>query len=111
MSFVHGFGSLLFIVNVCMLRFSSSSFYLTLWFSSFITVLYVCLGGVQMLLPIGSSSELFSHPPPLFPTSRLYNIRPYHSKDKVGSDTHTYSHFTHNSRIIHRGQRCFRNVR
>uniref|UniRef100_A0A1A8HL10 protein O-GlcNAcase n=1 Tax=Nothobranchius korthausae TaxID=1143690 RepID=A0A1A8HL10_9TELE len=40
-------------------------------------------GEVQMLLPIGSSSELFTHPPPLFPTSRLYNIRPYHSKDKV----------------------------
>ncbi|KAF3697618.1 Protein O-GlcNAcase [Channa argus] len=40
-------------------------------------------GEVQMLLPIGGSSELFSHPPPLFPTSRLYNIRPYHSKDKV----------------------------
>uniref|UniRef100_A0A8C5H6B7 protein O-GlcNAcase n=1 Tax=Gouania willdenowi TaxID=441366 RepID=A0A8C5H6B7_GOUWI len=39
-------------------------------------------GEVQMLLPIGSSSELFTHPPPLFPTSRLYNIRPYHSKDK-----------------------------
>ncbi|XP_047242773.1 protein O-GlcNAcase [Girardinichthys multiradiatus] len=40
-------------------------------------------GEVQMLLPIGSSNELFTHPPPLFPTSRLYNIRPYHSKDKV----------------------------
>ncbi|KAM4537405.1 protein O-GlcNAcase [Odontesthes bonariensis] len=40
-------------------------------------------GEVQMLLPIGSCSELFTHPPPLFPTSRLYNIRPYHSKDKV----------------------------
>ncbi|XP_028330223.1 protein O-GlcNAcase [Gouania willdenowi] len=40
-------------------------------------------GEVQMLLPIGSSSELFTHPPPLFPTSRLYNIRPYHSKDKM----------------------------
>ncbi|XP_020512993.1 protein O-GlcNAcase [Labrus bergylta] len=40
-------------------------------------------GEVQMLLPIGSSSELFTHPPPLFPTSRLYNIRPYHNKDKV----------------------------
>ncbi|CAN9509452.1 unnamed protein product [Ophioblennius macclurei] len=40
-------------------------------------------GEVQMLLPIGSSSELFTHPPPLFPTSRLYNVRPYHSKDKV----------------------------
>ncbi|XP_071389073.1 protein O-GlcNAcase [Centroberyx affinis] len=40
-------------------------------------------GEVQMLLPIGSSSELFTHPPPLFPTSRLYNVRPYHNKDKV----------------------------
>ncbi|KAM9832967.1 protein O-GlcNAcase [Syngnathus typhle] len=42
-------------------------------------------GEVQMLLPGGggSSGELFTHPPPLFPTSRLYNIRPYHSKDKV----------------------------
>ncbi|XP_075890208.1 protein O-GlcNAcase [Nelusetta ayraudi] len=48
---------------------------------------WVCKGGVsgevQMLLPIGGSNELFTHPPPLFPTSRLYNIRPYHSKDKV----------------------------
>uniref|UniRef100_A0A673CSL1 Si:dkey-183c6.8 n=1 Tax=Sphaeramia orbicularis TaxID=375764 RepID=A0A673CSL1_9TELE len=44
-------------------------------------------GEVQMLLPIGSSSELFTHPPPLFPTSRLYNIRPYHSKDKVREAT------------------------
>ncbi|RVE60675.1 hypothetical protein OJAV_G00183310 [Oryzias javanicus] len=40
-------------------------------------------GDVQMLLPIGSCNELFTHPPPLFPTSRLYNVRPYHSKDKV----------------------------
>uniref|UniRef100_A0A8C7KUV6 Si:dkey-183c6.8 n=1 Tax=Oncorhynchus kisutch TaxID=8019 RepID=A0A8C7KUV6_ONCKI len=40
-------------------------------------------GELQMLLPIGSNSELFSHPPPLFPTSRLYNIRPYHNKDKA----------------------------
>ncbi|XP_058480952.1 protein O-GlcNAcase isoform X2 [Solea solea] len=40
-------------------------------------------GEVQMLLPVGSNSELFSHPPPLFPTSRLYNIRPYHGKDKM----------------------------
>lgn len=47
--------------------------------------------GVQMLLPIGNSSELFTHPPPLFPTSRLYNIRPYHSKDKVVSPTHRHS--------------------
>ncbi|XP_032400064.1 protein O-GlcNAcase isoform X1 [Etheostoma spectabile] len=40
-------------------------------------------GEVQMLLPIGSSSDLFTHPPPLFPTTRLYNIRPFHSKDKL----------------------------
>ncbi|XP_051570333.1 protein O-GlcNAcase-like isoform X2 [Myxocyprinus asiaticus] len=40
-------------------------------------------GEVQMLLPVGNSSELFSHPPPLFPTSRLYNIRPFQQKDKV----------------------------
>uniref|UniRef100_A0A8C1BQM0 protein O-GlcNAcase n=1 Tax=Cyprinus carpio carpio TaxID=630221 RepID=A0A8C1BQM0_CYPCA len=40
-------------------------------------------GEVQMLLPVGTSSELFSHPPPLFPTSRLYNIRPFQQKDKV----------------------------
>uniref|UniRef100_A0A672RYF3 protein O-GlcNAcase n=1 Tax=Sinocyclocheilus grahami TaxID=75366 RepID=A0A672RYF3_SINGR len=39
-------------------------------------------GEVQMLLPVGTSSELFSHPPPLFPTSRLYNIRPFQQKDK-----------------------------
>ncbi|TSN12246.1 Protein O-GlcNAcase [Bagarius yarrelli] len=40
-------------------------------------------GEVQMLLPVGTSSELFSHPPPLFPTSRLYNIRPFQHKDKM----------------------------
>ncbi|XP_066537268.1 protein O-GlcNAcase [Hoplias malabaricus] len=40
-------------------------------------------GEVQILLPVGTSSELFSHPPPLFPTSRLYNIRPFQHKDKV----------------------------
>uniref|UniRef100_A0A672RXQ1 protein O-GlcNAcase n=1 Tax=Sinocyclocheilus grahami TaxID=75366 RepID=A0A672RXQ1_SINGR len=39
-------------------------------------------GEVQMLLPVGTSTELFSHPPPLFPTSRLYNIRPFQQKDK-----------------------------
>lgn len=41
------------------------------------------VGVNQMLLPVGTSSELFSHPPPLFPTSRLYNIRPFQQKDKV----------------------------
>ncbi|XP_035281425.1 protein O-GlcNAcase isoform X2 [Anguilla anguilla] len=40
-------------------------------------------GEVQMLLPIGTSTELFTHPPPLFPTCRLYNIRPFQLKDKV----------------------------
>uniref|UniRef100_A0A4W4EH46 protein O-GlcNAcase n=1 Tax=Electrophorus electricus TaxID=8005 RepID=A0A4W4EH46_ELEEL len=40
-------------------------------------------GEVQMLLPVGTSTELFCHPPPLFPTSRVYNIRPYQQKDKV----------------------------
>ncbi|XP_074517910.1 protein O-GlcNAcase isoform X2 [Halichoeres trimaculatus] len=40
-------------------------------------------GEVQMLLPIGSCSDLFTHPPPLYPTSRRYNIRPYQNKDKV----------------------------
>uniref|UniRef100_A0A8D3B2P6 protein O-GlcNAcase n=1 Tax=Scophthalmus maximus TaxID=52904 RepID=A0A8D3B2P6_SCOMX len=58
-------------------------------------------GEVQMLLPIGSSSELFSHPPPLFPTSRLYNIRPYHNKDKVCS--HAQSSFAHPDVV---GDRC-----
>ncbi|KAI1888619.1 hypothetical protein AGOR_G00187020 [Albula goreensis] len=29
------------------------------------------------------SGELFTHPPPLFPTCRLYNIRPFQLKDKV----------------------------
>uniref|UniRef100_A0A8C2YZA1 protein O-GlcNAcase n=1 Tax=Cyclopterus lumpus TaxID=8103 RepID=A0A8C2YZA1_CYCLU len=64
-------------------------------------------GEVQMLLPIGSSNELFTHPPPLFPTSRLYNVRPYHTKDKVYP--HIYvAHFT--SSVAHPdvvGDRCF----
>uniref|UniRef100_A0A8C9U1L0 Si:dkey-183c6.8 n=1 Tax=Scleropages formosus TaxID=113540 RepID=A0A8C9U1L0_SCLFO len=42
-------------------------------------------GEVQMLLPIGANGELFSHPPPLFPTSRLYNIRPFQNRDKCDS--------------------------
>ncbi|KAM7377501.1 hypothetical protein PAMA_014012 [Pampus argenteus] len=42
---------------------------------------WVFKGGVSGEVQVGS--ELFTHPPPLFPTSRLYNIRPYHSKDKV----------------------------
>lgn len=70
-----------------------------------------------MLLPIGSSSELFTHPPPLFPTSRLYNIRPYHSKDKVRRRSHTHTHycFTHNAKIMHgiswKSKRCFQEKR
>uniref|UniRef100_A0A8C4GL54 protein O-GlcNAcase n=1 Tax=Dicentrarchus labrax TaxID=13489 RepID=A0A8C4GL54_DICLA len=60
-------------------------------------------GEVQMLLPIGSSNDLFTHPPPLFPTSRLYNIRPYHGKDKVRSHTHMFL-FTAHPDVI--GDRC-----
>ncbi|XP_031414077.1 protein O-GlcNAcase [Clupea harengus] len=40
-------------------------------------------GEMQLLLPLGTTPELFIHPPPLFPSARLYNIRPFHSKDKV----------------------------
>lgn len=50
---------------------------------------FVCV--LQMLLPIGSCSELFIHPPPLFPTSRLYNVRPYHNKDKVKQKTYPWT--------------------
>ncbi|XP_041937485.1 protein O-GlcNAcase [Alosa sapidissima] len=40
-------------------------------------------GEMQLLLPMGTSTELFIHPPPLFPSARLYNIRPFHNKDKM----------------------------
>ncbi|XP_063068010.1 protein O-GlcNAcase [Engraulis encrasicolus] len=40
-------------------------------------------GEMQLLLPMGTSPELFIHPPPLFPSARLYNVRPFHSKDKM----------------------------
>ncbi|XP_028835141.1 protein O-GlcNAcase isoform X2 [Denticeps clupeoides] len=40
-------------------------------------------GELQALLPMGTSSDLFIHPPPLFPTSHVYNIRPFYNKDKV----------------------------
>uniref|UniRef100_A0A674MYV7 protein O-GlcNAcase n=1 Tax=Takifugu rubripes TaxID=31033 RepID=A0A674MYV7_TAKRU len=67
-------------------------------------------GEVQMLLPIGNSSELFTHPPPLFPTSRLYNIRPYHGKDKVrGTSGHATTQGGHETSTSHPdiiGDRC-----
>ncbi|XP_039607893.1 protein O-GlcNAcase isoform X1 [Polypterus senegalus] len=40
-------------------------------------------GEFQMMLPLGTSPELFTHPPPLFPASQSYNIRPFASKDKA----------------------------
>ncbi|KAL2087625.1 hypothetical protein ACEWY4_016453 [Coilia grayii] len=40
-------------------------------------------GEMQLLLPMGTNTELFIHPPPLFPSARLYNVRPFHSKDKM----------------------------
>uniref|UniRef100_A0AAV2KL41 protein O-GlcNAcase n=1 Tax=Knipowitschia caucasica TaxID=637954 RepID=A0AAV2KL41_KNICA len=66
-------------------------------------------GEVQMLLPAGGSTELFTHPPPLFPTSRLYNIRPYLSKDKVElyrmvRQLHTQSETSSHPDLI--GDRC-----
>lgn len=51
---------------------------------------------LKMLLPVGTSSELFSHPPPLFPTSRLYNIRPFQYKDKVRYTVYSQGHNTLN---------------
>ncbi|XP_067153372.1 protein O-GlcNAcase-like [Apteryx mantelli] len=33
-------------------------------------------GELQALLPVGNSCDLFHHPPPLFPASRLYLLRP-----------------------------------
>ncbi|XP_068443728.1 protein O-GlcNAcase isoform X2 [Clinocottus analis] len=72
-------------------------------------------GEVQMLLPIGSSNELFTHPPPLFPTSRLYNVRPYHTKDKLElyrmvRQLHLRTQGGHEASVAHPdvvGDRCF----
>lgn len=37
----------------------------------------------QALLPVGNSCDLFYHPPPLFPCSQLYLLRPLLPPDKV----------------------------
>ncbi|XP_062349276.1 protein O-GlcNAcase-like [Cinclus cinclus] len=39
-------------------------------------------GELQALLPIGNSCDLFYHPPPLFPSSQLYLLRPLLPLDK-----------------------------
>ncbi|NWI87144.1 OGA GlcNAcase, partial [Pitta sordida] len=41
-------------------------------------------GELQALLPVGNSSDLFYHPPPLFPSSQLYLLRPLLPLDKAG---------------------------
>ncbi|NWQ83116.1 OGA GlcNAcase, partial [Columbina picui] len=40
-------------------------------------------GELQALLPVGSSCDLFHHPPPLSPSSQLYQLRPLLPLDKV----------------------------
>ncbi|XP_067884793.1 protein O-GlcNAcase isoform X2 [Heterodontus francisci] len=39
-------------------------------------------GEFQMMLPVTSSSDLFNHPPPLFPSVKPYTIRPFVQEDK-----------------------------
>ncbi|NXH01677.1 OGA GlcNAcase, partial [Loxia leucoptera] len=41
-------------------------------------------GELQALLPVGNSCDLFYHPPPLFPSSQLYLLRPLLPLDKRG---------------------------
>ncbi|NXF71123.1 OGA GlcNAcase, partial [Sclerurus mexicanus] len=41
-------------------------------------------GELQALLPVGNSCDLFYHPPPLFPSSQLYLLRPLLPLDKEG---------------------------
>ncbi|NXF12798.1 OGA GlcNAcase, partial [Smithornis capensis] len=41
-------------------------------------------GELQALLPVGNSCDLFYHPPPLFPSSQLYLLRPMLPLDEVG---------------------------
>ncbi|KAJ7425427.1 protein O-GlcNAcase-like isoform X1 [Willisornis vidua] len=47
---------------------------------------WACRGGLfgelQALLPVGNSCDLFYHPPPLFPSSQLYALRPLLPLDK-----------------------------
>ncbi|KAK2523448.1 hypothetical protein Q9966_012097 [Columba livia] len=40
-------------------------------------------GELQALLPVGNSCDLFYHPPPLFPCSQLYLLRPLLPPDKA----------------------------
>ncbi|NXO71659.1 OGA GlcNAcase, partial [Phainopepla nitens] len=40
-------------------------------------------GELQALLPVGNSCDLFYHPPPLFPSSQLYLLRPLLPLDKL----------------------------
>ncbi|NXL99360.1 OGA GlcNAcase, partial [Tyrannus savana] len=42
-------------------------------------------GELQALLPVGNSYDLFYHPPPLFPSSQMYLLRPLLPLDKVGT--------------------------
>ncbi|KFW85437.1 Bifunctional protein NCOAT, partial [Manacus vitellinus] len=41
-------------------------------------------GELQALLPVGNSCDLFYHPPPLFPSSQTYLLRPLLPLDKEG---------------------------
>ncbi|NXR97086.1 OGA GlcNAcase, partial [Hypocryptadius cinnamomeus] len=43
-------------------------------------------GELQALLPVGNSCDLFYHPPPLFPSSQLYLLRPLLPLDKLGNE-------------------------
>ncbi|NXH35555.1 OGA GlcNAcase, partial [Myiagra hebetior] len=43
-------------------------------------------GELQALLPVGNSCDLFYHPPPLFPSSQLYLLRPLLPLDKLGHE-------------------------
>ncbi|XP_041074363.1 protein O-GlcNAcase isoform X1 [Polyodon spathula] len=40
-------------------------------------------GEFQMMLPMGTNIELFNPPPPIFPSTKLYSIRPFLPRDKV----------------------------
>ncbi|NWU73518.1 OGA GlcNAcase, partial [Pterocles burchelli] len=41
-------------------------------------------GELQALLPVGNSCDLFYHPPPLFPSSQQYVLRPLQPSDQAG---------------------------
>ncbi|NXT24283.1 OGA GlcNAcase, partial [Syrrhaptes paradoxus] len=44
-------------------------------------------GELQALLPVGNSSDLFYHPPPLFPSGQRYVLRPLLPSDQVSAGT------------------------